>query len=956
MEYSAENIESAVRQFYYDASLQREVHKWLTSAQVSPEAWSFSWELLGDNKSIEVQFFGASTLHVKIARYWKEVPHDQYLSLRTRLFERIFQFTTGPKMVLTRLCVAMSALALHTMPDVWPDPVYDMISTFQQEDIPNLSSVQKATVLLDLLTVVPEEFITLNLTHHRRGILRFELEKALKHVLPLLQSILTPSSPAGVYEQGLRCFASWVEFGIPIMEGEQIIHQVFQTIGNEQLFDTTIDTLVSVFSHPDTHRYPYTVKRLLPQVLQVQDMFNKAAQDSDMDTCHGICRLVVSVAENHSKMIVDSIYGEDETARTNCLNLINLALSITAAPGHYPVEEICSDLTFTFWYILQDDIVALEQDKYRTVLAVLQPIYLSLIEVLLVKVQHPQPSEFDSWSADEKEQFRCYRQDIGDTMMYAFNILHEPLLGHMCNMLGNLLESGTQGAQWQMIEAVFFLFGSVAESIDQCEEVYLPALLNMLPRIPFNNVKLISTALYMIGSFGEWLSYHPNCLGCVIPLLLQGMENPEVATAATMALKDVTRETLDHIHPYSHQILSSCKVALESNTLKSRENVRIMSSVGQVLSVMPFSDIMQYLNSILTVHLNQLEQYSKEVPSATSKAGILLKLNMLSWLFASLNTTRDQVEDEEGEQLQQTRQTSNDPKPVFVILQQICPLLHTIIEKWINDAGVIEAVCELFKRALRTLMEDFAPICNQVTQMLMEMYQTVPYAAILDISKQLIVLFSTEKEMENTTKGLFSAVCGKTLTLFQSGAGIQEHTDVVEQFMGFLAQMTKKCRHLVTKETCSLEGLFQAGIVGMALPESHTVKAACCFLGEFMMAGSSSPEIHEVTLSNAHHLIDQLLRCIGGSSPRGVMDHMADVLLSVCKAHTQHIHKWLEVMVDKEGYPSIRLQKEDKQKFIKNIMRNPVNKRRVREAVTEFTFLARGLMGTEYAAHSTPMI
>lgn len=50
---------------------------------------------------------------------------------------------------------------------------------------------------------------------------------------------------------------------------------------------------------------------------------------------------------------------------------------------------------------------------------------------------------------------------------------------------------------------------------------------------------------------------------------------------------------------------------------------------------------------------------------------------------------------------------------------------------------MLQAVCELFKRALRTLMEDFAPITNQVTQMLMEMYQTVPYAAILDISKQV---------------------------------------------------------------------------------------------------------------------------------------------------------------------------------------------------------------------------
>lgn len=36
----------AVKQFYQDANLQGQVHQWLTAAQVSTEAWSFSWDLL----------------------------------------------------------------------------------------------------------------------------------------------------------------------------------------------------------------------------------------------------------------------------------------------------------------------------------------------------------------------------------------------------------------------------------------------------------------------------------------------------------------------------------------------------------------------------------------------------------------------------------------------------------------------------------------------------------------------------------------------------------------------------------------------------------------------------------------------------------------------------------------------------------------------------------------------
>ena len=84
----------------------------------------------------------------------------------------------------------------------------------------------------------------------------------------------------------------------------------------------------------------------------------------------------------------------------------------------------------------------------------------------------------------------------------------------------------------------------------------------------------------------------------------------------------------------------------------------------------------------ITLCLNQFQ------PSASVKNGLLLKLNMLSWLFASLDTERDSGETEEPK----VKAMASGPKPVFVILQQIAPMLRTIVSNWIMDAGVVEVI------------------------------------------------------------------------------------------------------------------------------------------------------------------------------------------------------------------------------------------------------------------------
>lgn len=92
MEFSAENVETAVKQFYMSSSvIQAQTHQWLMSAQTSKEAWSFVWPLLRHDTSPEVQFFGATTLQAKVEySFFPQKQHAACVYKYMALFKKIF--------------------------------------------------------------------------------------------------------------------------------------------------------------------------------------------------------------------------------------------------------------------------------------------------------------------------------------------------------------------------------------------------------------------------------------------------------------------------------------------------------------------------------------------------------------------------------------------------------------------------------------------------------------------------------------------------------------------------------------------------------------------------------------------------------------------------------------------------------------------------------------------------
>uniref|UniRef100_A0A6I8S4L0 Importin-13 n=1 Tax=Xenopus tropicalis TaxID=8364 RepID=A0A6I8S4L0_XENTR len=893
LEFTMDNVEKALHQLYYDPNIENKnmAQKWLMQAQISPQAWQFSWQLLNGGKVPEIQYFGASALHIKISRYWGDIPAEQYESLKSQLFAQISVFASGSKIVLTRLCVALASLALNMMPDTWPHAVSDMVRVFQKED-GQTDGGSRCLALLELLTVLPEEFQTSRLPPYRKGIVRSSLAQECTCVFPLLRQLLEQSdTPGFVKQKVLKCFSSWAQLEIPLTECEELTLAAFSALRDPELFDSAVEALVNTISQPDAQRYVNTLLKLIPQALSLQDQLHQAVQNGDLETSHGICRIVVALGENHSRAFLDQVDHWQ-----SFLALVNMIMFCTGIPGHYPVNETTSSLTLTFWYSLQDDIFSFEAEKQAVYLQVYRPVYFQLVDVLLQKAQFPADEEYASWSSDEKEQFRIYRVDISDTLMYVYEMLGAELLSNLYDKLGRLLTSSDQSTSWQHTEALLYGFQSIAETIDVNYSDVVPGLIGLIPRININNVQLADTVMFTIGALAEWLADHPVMISKVLPLVLHALGNPELSVSSVSTLKKICRECKYDLPPYAANIVAVSQEVLLKQIHKTSQCMWLMQALGFLLSVLQVEEILSNLHSLITPYIQQLEKLADETPNPSNKVAIIHILGLLSNLFTTLDISHHDDDHESGEV--KKLPVVQGPNPVVLVLQQVFQLIKKVLSTWLNDAQVVEAVCAIFEKSVKTLLDDFAPMVPQLCDMLGQMYSTIPQASAIDLTRQ--------------------------------------------------ALRRKPCLFLSSE--LDVKAVFQCGVISLKFPEAPTVKSSCNFFIEFLPRCGELAPVGQVVHDEGKILLQAALEGIGGQASRNHMDHFADILFSLNKNCFAYLVVWLKEVMQQDGFPSPRLTQEQKDNFSQQVVRERVNKRRMRDMVKDFTLLCRGLHGTEYTA------
>jgi len=964
VELSSSNVERAVLQFYQSGATQ-ETHKWLTLAQLSPQAWSFCWDLISPSKSPEVQFFGASCLAVKVSRCWQELPPQQYQGLRKRLLDTMTSYQ-GPKIVLTRICVAVSGLVIHSVPEHWPSPITDIIQLFQPQV--QAGQLRSLTLLLELLTVIPEEFSTLLLASQRRGTVRAAFSTSLPVVLPFLLGVIehhsntnsnssesSCSSEAAL--QACKALQAWLQFGVPLDNCDPIVERLLQCVQDEELQDTVIEALSSLVSHPDTHKYPTKLLNILKQLLPLDSVLLQYMAEASYECCLPLLSLFITFGESHSRLLIDWATSSSE-GRDVVLRLVSAILAASSCHAQFPTQETISEMPFGFWYILQDDIIACEPEQYQACVALFGPVYTALVNAMLVKSMYD-PRDKD-WTADQRESLRCYRTDIADTIMYSFNILRDGLLQCLLQHLDTAITQCLNNSEaWPPLEACLHAWYAVAESLADSEEEEANPLLSMflakLPVIPFNNnTRVISTALDCIGGFSDWLAMHPQLLPHVTPIVTSALSSPELALAATMALKDITRDCSDSMKPYAEQVITSIQQSLLGGSLNTGECVRLMYPLGKMLSLLPPSTILPRLEPVLSSHMQALEQLSKSPPDQNSKNRLLFILKLLTMLFTTLDLTRredDQPESECSSVVLDPGSGERVAQPVFLILKQLLPTYLNVANTYNQDMEIQEAVCSNLKQAVSTIQDDIRPLTPQVLNLSLCSYRCLPQPAALDLVKQFFIMYGAgPAEMVTPLQQLLTEMCSISMSTVQKGASLSDNSDLIDCFYAMLAQVLKKQPGLFMSQELPSSLLIQCAISCLCMPEQQPVKSVTCFLTNLINVSREVEPLIPLVNNHGEQLFLTVIKCIGGEASRSYMDYFTDILLALNKKYFDNLCRYMNTMVATQNFPTELCSREAKEVFARNVLKERANKRKLQETVREFSLLSRGLLGSEYAA------
>jgi transportin-3 len=192
-------------------------------------------------------------------------------------------------------------------------------------------------------------------------------------------------------------------------------------------------------------------------------------------------------------------------------------------------------LTFKFWYELSN---MLQTETFKHVIPQLEKYYDALVDIMIVHLHYP--SDLDTMTAEDRDDFRDFRHQMGDTLKDCCRILtpQRCLLKPM-NLLTTLLNRND--ATWQQIEAPIFSLRVMGSEVPENEDQVMPHIMEFLSKLP-DHPKIRYAATLVISRYSFWTKLHPQFITYQLNFISSGFQNSEVAAASALALKNLCKD------------------------------------------------------------------------------------------------------------------------------------------------------------------------------------------------------------------------------------------------------------------------------------------------------------------------------------------------------------------------------------------------------------------------------
>lgn len=316
-------------------------------------------------------------------------------------------------------------------------------------------------------------------------------------------------------------------------------------------------------------------------------------------------------------------------------------------------------------------------------------------------------------------------------------MLHDHLLDILTGALDECVAT-IQGDsnQWMRLEACIYALYSIAEHIETDESKCLPKFITLLNEIPYDklNEKLLGTALDSIGAYSEWFKDNPTYLPHAIRILALGLNSNQTAQA-TLGLKDLCRECQLQLRSYAIPLLQACQQAILNGHLINTDSVRLMYSIGKLMSMLPQDSLLHWLDAVVSPCFTELQTLTQsQSVNESAKIRTVFRLNMISTLFSSLNT---KIGDDNSQAVVDTPlpNVEENIQPVLFVMQKTMPIFKDVGTLWIHEHAVIEVLCNTLKFAITNLLDDFKPMLPDLCNLIVAILQSKCVSPAVDIAK-----------------------------------------------------------------------------------------------------------------------------------------------------------------------------------------------------------------------------
>ncbi|KAF9244609.1 armadillo-type protein [Melanogaster broomeanus] len=735
------------------ASLEN-ANSWLQEFQHSREAWSTcNVLLLSPDAPPAAKLFAAQTFRSKVTYDLHQVDAANLLPLRDTLITALETYHTGPRTIITQLCLAMSGLALQ-LPQ-WDNAVQTMIETFG-------TNPATVPVLLQFLTVLPEELASntrIPITDDEYRDMSSKLLTAnANQVLDLLSMYIQASGvTTTVQNQVFGCLRTWLIAGEVDPSGlaeSPLFGFVFEALASEELFDSAVDVICELIHETQEidDNMP-VIELIVPRIIALKPQIEARKEDSER--IRGLARIFAEAGETYRLLIL---------RHTSTFFPIVEAIGQCSA---YPDLDIVP-ITFPFWMRLAQTI-----GKKASVEPLFSEAYNTLMGVVIQHLTFP--ADTASLTGQEADDFRAFRHVMGDTLKDCCLVLGaDTCLLSAYSRITTALSRGAQSNSWQEIEAPLFALRSMGAEVDIADENAVPKIMDLIPSLP-NHPRIRYAALLIISRYTEWINRHPDYISFQLQYISAGFEDSdsEVSAAAGQALKYLCQDCKQHLIdflPTLHAFLTTT-----GSKLVQDDRRQVYEAIAYVISAMPMEKAAESLRTFSLDILSQIHALTGKTTPITKQ-----ELKEIGYGLENLEVMLHVI-GAFGDRL---------PAACHNSCQEVWSIFDGFIAKYAFDYDTAERTTRVLRHGVVLFGQSTLQIAPAIISRMVTSFEATGFSAFLWIAGKIVGRFGKESDpaLRSAFRALFERSTNKIVSLLQSKAP-RDIPDVLEDYIQLLLKL-----------------------------------------------------------------------------------------------------------------------------------------------------------------------